>query len=117
MEAGIEFNVYKNFDQFVKFNGLEYDYSVALKELNKLVKELVDNNKLSFTYKKKPVKILLPIDELDCGNIFDKDSYCGYCWEGVAIFCEIPDDEDNFESEKLKVKKIPDYFEPERVIW
>lgn len=128
MVAGISFTIYRNFFKYVTYpyydengkfhtkGGDDPDYSKALKVLNNIVKDAIKNKELEFTYNGKPVEITLPIEEYQTGNIFDKDSYYGYCWEGIDICCTLPIKSKDFDSSKLIVEKCPYEFDPESII-
>ena len=116
MEAAISFTIYKDFAKYVISNGWDVDYSQALKELNKYVKELVDNGNLVITYDGKPTEIILPIEEYQCGNIFEDGQYP--YWEGVEIWCKIPHVKSaDFTCDKLSVDRKPACWHPERTVW
>lgn len=106
MTAGIDFRIYKNFGKYVKD-----DYSDALKVLNEMLDKLVKKNKLTFLYKHRRVKIILPIKLSDCGNIFS-EQYDGADYWDVSIRCEIDCEYDDFEWNKLDVGVCPDWFCP-----
>lgn len=106
MIAGIEFDIHYDFDKYVKYNGDGCDYSVAINVLNEIVEKLVKRNKLTFLYKHKRVKVILPIEQRDCGNIFS--TY----WNGVSIRCEIDCEYDDFDWSKFDVGVCPDNFTP-----
>lgn len=116
MIAKIGFTVYDDFEQYLKEEN-DYEYNVALNVLNENLKHLVNKNKLSFTYKGKKVKILLPIEMYDTGNIFGKDDDEVPNWDGVDIPCEVDCDPSEFDSHKLRVSKCPDNFEPRCILW
>ena len=117
MEAGISFTLYKNFGKYVISDVWGYvDYSKAIKELNKYVKELVNNGDLVITYDGKPTEIILPIEEYHCGNIFDEEAYP--FWEGVEIWCKFPYVKSkDFMCNKLSVERRPACWHPERTVW
>ena len=132
MKAGISFTIYYDFTPYVTFpwvdddgvyhkdGGDEPDYSKALEALNKMVKKYVENNELVFKYKGKKVDIILPIEERQCGNIFEAGECGKYAnWEGIDIYCNIPniDNSKDFDSHKLKVSEYPSEFIPYSVIW
>ena len=106
MTAGIDFRIYKNFGKYIKD-----DYSDALKALNEMLYKLVKKNKLTFLYKHKRVKIILPIKLSDCGNIFS-EKYDGADYWDVSIRCEIDCEYENFDWTKLDVGACPNGFEP-----
>ena len=88
----------------------------ALEELNKYVKELVDKGNLVITYNGKPTKIILPIKEYNCGNIFDDGPYP--FWDGVEIWCKIPNvKSSDFTCNKLRAEIRPACWTPERTVW
>lgn len=118
MKAAISFTIYKDFNQFIIMDGYYISYTKALEVLNAMVKELVDKKELVFQYGKEPVDIILPISFDDCGNIFSKEDYIGECWNGVDIWCNIPNVEpEKFDSDKLLVKRCPSYFSPELIFY
>ena len=114
MEAAISFTLYKDFSKYVISDGWDVDYSKAIEELNKYVKELVDNGFLVITYDGKPTEIILPVEEYHCGNIFDEEA--NPFWESVEIWCKFPHPAD-FVSDKLSVERCPACWHPERVVW
>ena len=107
MEAAIEFTVYDNYMPYVNGEG---DYSKAVKAFNDEIVSLVKNKQLTFKYGKKNVEILLPIEESQVGNIFEDE------WEGVELWCKLPDNIGKFDPDKLLVGKCPSYLSPKRVI-
>ena len=116
MDAAISFTVYKDFGKYVISDGRDVDYSKALEELNKYVKELVDKGNLVITYNGKPTKIILPIKEYNCGNIFDDGPYP--FWDGVEIWCKIPNvKSSDFTCNKLRAEIRPACWTPERTVW
>lgn len=116
MDAAISFTVYKDFGKYVISDGWDVDYSKALEELNKYVKELVDKGNLVITYDGNPTKIILPIKEYNCGNIFDDGPYP--FWDGVEIWCKIPNvKSSDFTCNKLRAEKRPACWTPERTVW
>ena len=118
MEAGISFTIYGDYYKHVVIDGWDVDYSKALQVLNDEVKELVDSGKLAFKYDNKKVTIKMPITFSNVGNIFFPEDYDGPCWESVDIWCEIEGvSEEDFDSKKLKVKKIPAKFAPQSIGW
>ena len=119
MKAAISFTIYKDFNQFIIMENNKFpDYSKALEILNDIVKELIDKKELVFQYGKKPVGIIFPISLDDCGNIFSKEDYMGECWNGVDIWCNIPNVKpEKFDSDKLLVKRCPSYFSPELIFY
>ena len=108
MKAAIEFSVYDNYTPYIEGEG---DYSKAVEVLNNEIASLVEKKELTFKYGRKNVKILLPIEETQCGNIFDEE------WEGIEIWCEIPDNVGKFDPDKLLVGKCPGDFAPKRVLY
>jgi len=128
MIAGIDFIIYNDFSKYITYpyydengkyhknGGDDPDYTKALKVLNKDIQSYIDKNELIFTYNRKRVKIITPIQEYDTGNIFGKDDYDGPCWEGVTIYCEIPIKEEDFKAEKLIVHESPSDFIPKAVV-
>lgn len=114
MKVGIGFNIYKDFSKYIENSSHEdeWSYDEALKYLNILIKKLIKDEKLIFTYKGKKVKILLPIKNTDVGNIFTNDDVDGAHWNDITIFCTINCKEDTFKSDELQVDKHPYYFEP-----
>lgn len=115
MEAGISFKIYEDFSRF--FEGSDDAYQEALEELNNQVKDLVEKGELEFSYNGVPCKPILPIVQDNCGNIFGKEDFDGPCWDGVEVWVEIPDLEEDFESELLQVVQCPFYFSPREVLW
>lgn len=113
MIAKIGFNIYQDYTQYLTEDD-DYDYGVALDVLNKELKELVDNNELTFTYDGKKVNIVLPLEMRNTGNIFGKndDWINGANWNDVDIPCEIDCDPHKFEAGKLRAEKHPCYYEP-----
>lgn len=113
MIAGIYFNIYGDFSHLIKPSSpnsrYEEDYSDALAELNSLVEKLVSKNKLTFLYKNRRVKVKLPIELRDCGNIIYDDGEIPQ-WNSVAIKCEIDCEHNNFDWDKFKVGVHPSYF-------
>ena len=108
MTAAIEFIVYDDYTPYIHGKG---DYSKAVEMLNNELSSLVENKQLTFKYGRKNVKILLPIEEVQCGNIFDDE------WEGIEIWCEIPDDMGKFNPDKLLVGKCPAWLSPQRILY
>jgi len=118
MEAAISFTIYKDFSKNLSDDGLTIDYTKALKSLNKYVKDLVESGDLVISYNGKSVKIILPIVEDACGNIFGDEDDCGALWDSVEIWCKIPYVKViKFCSDNLKVEKCPTCWSPERVFW
>ena len=116
MEAAISFTIYKDFAKYVISDGWDVDYSKALEKLNKYVKELVDKGDLVITYNGKPTKIILPIEEYHCGNIFEDGQYP--YWEGVEIWCKIPYVKSaDFACDKLSVDRKPACCIPKGTVW
>ena len=117
MEAAISFTIYKDFSKYVISDVWGYvDYSKAIEELNKYVKELVDNGNLVITYDGKPTEIILPIEEYNCGNIFDEETYP--FWDDVEIWCKFPYVYPaDFICNKLSVDRKPACWHPERTVW
>lgn len=113
MIARIGFNIYQDYTQYLTEED-DFDYGVALDVLNKELKELVDNNELTFTYEGEKVNIVLPIEMRDTGNIFGEndDWINGANWNAVDIPCEIDCDPHKFEPSKLRAVKHPYYYEP-----
>lgn len=109
MQASISFDIYKDFSKYLEN---ELDNSKALKHLNSLLKKLVKEDKLIITYKGKKVKILLPIEDIDVGNIFTEDDIDGAYWNDVQIPCKINCEEEDFNGEEFQVKECPIYFDP-----
>lgn len=116
MEARIVFLVHKDFSKFLDLEDeLEPSYDEALKELNKMLKDLVTNENLVFTYKGKPVKISLPLTIDDVGNIFSESENLEYpnpFWDEVQIPCKLRCKETNFNSDELLVENNPTWLEP-----
>lgn len=108
MKAAIEFTVYENYMPYVEGEG---DYSKAIEVLNKDIASLVEKKQLVFKYGKKNVKILLPIEVTQCGNIFDEE------WEGIEIWCEIPNYVKKFDPDMLIVDESPAGFAPKRILY
>ena len=108
MRAAIEFTVYDNYMPYIEGEG---NYSKAVEVLNSEITSLVERRELAFKYGRSNVKILLPIEETQCGNIFDEE------WEGIEIWCEIPDSVGKFDPDKLLVSKCPIGFAPKRVLY
>lgn len=115
MIAKIGFTVYQNFEKYLKEEN-DYDYTEALNALNEQLKDLVEKNKITFLYKGRRVKIILPLDMRCVGNIFGKEDYDGPNWDAVDIPCEINIDPSDFDSSKLKVNKLPYYMVPRCII-
>ena len=114
MKAKIEFSIYDNFLQYVISctNGdYELDYNLALEMLNKKIHKLIQQNKLTFLYKRRRVQIITPIELYDTGNIFADQ------WEGVGIWCNINCPPNQFDSKKLKVGRCPDNFIPKCICY
>lgn len=111
MIAKIGFNIYQDYTQYLTEDD-DCDYDVALDVLNKELKELVDNNKLTFTYDGKKVNIVLPLEMRDTGNIFGENDDWMANWNGVDIPCEIDCDPHKFEPSMLRAEKHPCYYEP-----
>lgn len=112
MIAGIDFKIYHDFEQYLNTND-EETYGDAIKVLNEMLAELVKKNKLTFHYGRRKVKILLPVEENHCGNIFsvrcgDSANY----WADIGIRCEIDCDYNDFKWDKLVVGVCPDNFIP-----
>ena len=117
MEAAIGFDIYKDFSKYL-VDGLGVDYSKAMEELNKYVKELVDNGNLVITYDGKPTEIILPIEEVNCGNIFGEDNDGFPLWNSVEIWCKFPYVKpEDFISDELNVEICPACWSPEHVVW
>ena len=108
MRAAIEFSIYDDYKQYIDEYG---DYSKAISVLNDEISSLVEKNKLTFKYGRKNIKILLPLEECQCGNILDGE------WEGVEIWCEIPNYVNKFNPTMLTVGKLPIGFAPKRIIY
>lgn len=84
MEARIVFLVHKDFSKVAS------TYGKCLKELNKMLKDLVTNDNLIFTYKGEKVKIKLPLTLDDVGNIFSKSlGDLHTFWDEVQIPCKL----------------------------
>lgn len=115
MIAKIGFTVYQDYEQYLKEEN-DYDYTEALNALNEHLKDLVDKNELTFLYKGKKVKIILPLDMSNVGNIFGEEDYDGPNWDGVDIPCEINIDPRDFDSSKLRVNKCPCYMDPRCIL-
>lgn len=114
MQASISFDIYKDFSKYLNLKDeLEPSYDVALKELNKTLKNLISKNKLILTYKGEQVEIHLPLTICHVGNIFAK-SLCDRetFWNDVQIPCKINCKKEDFESNELQVEKCPIYFNP-----
>lgn len=114
MKAKIEFSIYGNFLQYVITftNGnYELDYNLALEVLNKKIHKLIQQNKLTFLYKRRRVQIITPIELYDTGNIFADQ------WESVGIWCDINCSSEQFDSQKLKIGKCPDNFIPQCICY
>ena len=85
MKAAISFTILEDFTPYLKnvyfsdeeaeFYNINSDYKKALEVLNDKVQCLVETGNLKINYKSKPVKILLPIKEENCGNIFGDNDY------------------------------------------
>ena len=116
MVAKIDFTIYQNFEKYLKEEN-DYDYTEALNALNEQLKDLVEKNKITFLYKGRRVKIILPLDMSCVGNIFGEDDWEGPNWDGVSIPCEINCDPSEFDSGKLRVSKCPSGFDPVSVCW
>ena len=112
MIAKIRFTIYGNYYEHITPSSGEYenDYSHALKFLNAELKELVAKNKLTFLYKNRRVKIILPVEMTDTGNIFDGNDCIYPQWEGVEISCEIDCKPEEFDSSRLNVSKCPNFM-------
>ena len=115
MVAKISFTVYQDYEQFLTEEN-DYDYGVALKELNKHLTELVEKNELAFKYGGKEVKPILPLTMNNVGNIFGEDFYDGANWDGVDIPCEIDVNPLDFEPNKFRVNKHPHYLDPRCIL-
>lgn len=115
MVAKIDFTIYQNFEKYLKEEN-DYDYTEALNALNEQLKDLVEKNKITFLYKGRRVKIILPLDMSCVGNIFGEDDWEGPNWDGVSIPCEINISPDDFEPSKLRVNKCPCYMDPRCII-
>lgn len=113
--AGIDFTIHKDYTSYITHDGHYCSYGKAVEILKQEVSELVKKDKLTFLYEGKKVTIDTDIEECQCGNIFGSEDYDGPCWEGVTIYCNINTKE--FDSDKLRVEKCPDFYIPERVIW
>lgn len=116
MIAGIDFNVYQDFSEYITEakpdSRYEYDYSKALEVLNEQLEKLVKRNKLTLLYKRRRVKPILPLQIWECGNIFTKKDDGYNCWEGIRIQCELDCKYKDFEWDKFDVGVYPDYFKP-----
>lgn len=117
MEAAITFNVYNDYTPYLRYfkDGEldeEFGYKKAIKILNRDVSELVNTGQLVITYDGKPVRIKLPIEENDCGNIFGPEDQDYPEWNDVQIWCNVPCKKGNFNWDKLIAKEYPDWFEP-----
>ena len=114
MKTAISFRIYGDYYKHVIYNGLFEDYSKALQILNNEVKGLVDNGKLLIKYGNKKVTIELPITNNNVGNILScEHDYDEECWEDVAIWFEIDGvSDEEFDSNKLVIKRMPTTFEP-----
>lgn len=119
MEAKIAFDVYKDFSEFLDLE-CEYDsaYDEPLKELNTMLKDLVAEDKLVFTYKGKRVKIHLPLTIHDVGNIFaeslgDNETL----WNDVSVPCKLRCKTLNFDSSELRVEKCPYWLDPTHIYY
>lgn len=115
MIAKIGFTVYQDYESYLKEEN-DYDYTEALNALNEHLKDLVDKNKLTFLYKGRRVKIILPLDMSCVGNIFGEEDYEGPNWDAVDIPCEINIDPRDFDSSKLRVNKCPCYMDPRCIL-
>lgn len=119
MNASISFNVYKDFSKYLNLEDeLETSYDVVLKELNKMLKDLVAKDELVFTYKGKRVKIHLPLTLRHVGNIFseslgDNETF----WDDVQIPCKIRCKGINFEASELQAKKHPYWLDPTSIYY
>lgn len=114
MKASISFNIYKDFSKYLNLEDeLEPSYDMALQELNRILKNLVANDELIFTYKGKQVKIHLPITINNIGNIFSESLNDNETlWNDVEIPCKINCKQEDFKSNELQVEKCPIYFDP-----
>lgn len=113
MKTAISFRIYGDYYKHVIYNGLFEDYSKALQVLNDEVKGSVDSGKLLIKYGNKKVTIELPITNNNVGNILSgEDDYDEECWEDVDIWFEIEGvSDEEFDSNKLNIKKMPTTFE------
>lgn len=113
MVAKISFIVYQDYSQYLTHDN---DYTDALNALNKHLKELVDNKKLTFKYREENVKPILPLTMEDVGNIF-KDDLDDFNWDAVEIGCEIDFEESDFTPEDFIVDECPNHFDPVMVLY
>lgn len=128
MKVGIDFTIYDDFTDYITYpyydendvyhetGGDDPDYTKAIEELNKQVKKYVENGDISFTYDLEPMKIIIPIEEYQCGNIFGEEDYEGAMWDGVTIYCEVPIKYKEFDKEKFDVD-APSHFVPKCICY
>ena len=116
MIAGIDFKVYHNFAQYLTEakgdSRYDYDYTKALEVLNEMLATLVKKNKLTFLYKRRRVKPILPLQIWECGNIFSEQDDEINLWENIQIKCELDCEYKDFDWEAFKVGVCPEHFCP-----
>ena len=109
------FTIYRDFTKY--FDEEDYENcDAALEVLNKMLEESVKKNKLTFLYKNRKVKIVLPLTYRNVGNIFGKEDGIPH-WSDVDIPCEIDCNECDFDDHKLRVNLYPDWMDPKYVCW
>lgn len=119
MEVRIVFDVYKDFSEFLDLEGEEdFAYDKPLKELNKMLKDLVAKGELVFTYRGKRVKIHLPLTINDVGNIFaeslgDNETL----WNEVQVPCKLRCNTLNFDCLELRVVEYPYWLDPTSIYY
>lgn len=113
----VDFNVYSTeYNKLVKpakgeiAKKYDWDYTDALKLLNKEVKKKIDSGLLVLSYKGKKAKIDFPIRLENTGNIFEDE------WNSVEIWASVETEDKYIEHRYIKANVYPANFDPVEIL-
>ena len=108
MVASVIFRVYGD------FSGRSFAESVSL--LSAQVASAVADGSLHIVYRGRPVEVMLPVTEADCGELCIPSEGAVPYFDGVEIWCRFRE-EGRFRSEMMAVGMCPGGFVPLSIEW